>query len=574
MRHTTTLLGLMLAVPTISLTALNPAPAFAKLEKYERKSISVLAGEDHILNRLFTQGFVDLGRFDYDHIPVGKASSDPMKFLKQVKSYIKEVAGERAAGRAVPDKKFNDKVISGEDIEKISKAAYLLAPSFQWGNVSIGDVVHPDRDDNDDKFDVVEMMVDFPLTLTTQVVSVDTETVIKTIQSEQHVFMNFQQHYRQGGSDHEAKAYLKRVADTLRAGGPPALANLVNPQNQLRILRAMSPDQIAKIRAEAENKSEKERAAFLAAASLENDPNQAVVDEYKVYESLNSTQWEQIERAQKAIDQQGSGSPLYQLLTNLNLPTGVMPNVIKDARAMQEFRITAPIGELAGDAVKFGFGYDTGVDLDTWFRVEMSERDEQGNKRTVEKGFVKTSLIEESVTTADNRLGWVGYEEGDQLVEYPKVGLNSHFLGLGGFDVNSGSILAGGTFQMAYDMAPYLNRVSGRKNNLPEIYGTLDLGLLMPLGGSAPLAGQAEVGVLKKFFFRNLGVYLGARGGGLFTPSGSNVAKMWGGSALAGVNLQFSPDWLIDLGASGGFYTGDGFRMIPVSVRGGFALSF
>lgn len=577
MRRTTTLLGLLLAMPAVSIATLAAGPAWAKLEKYERKSISVLASEDNVLNRLFTQGFVDLGRFDYDQIPVGKkSSSDPMMFLRQVKAYIKSIAADRAAGRAIPDQKFNDKVVSGEDLEKISKAAYLLVPNFEWGEVSIGDIVRPDEDSEDDHLSYLKLMVDFPLTLTTQVINVDEEKVVKQFSHTQHVFMEVRSHHREGGSDREARAHLERVAQALRNGGPPALAHLVSPQNQLRILRAMSPDQIAKINAEAERKSGKERDAYLAAASLEHDPNKAIVNEYKVYDSLDSRQWEALERAQQAIDQQGEGSPLHQLLSNINMPMGVIPNAINVARGMQEFRITAPIGELAGDSVKFGFGFDTGVDLDTWFRVETTERDDSGNRRTIEKGWVKVSDVAQSVSTADNRLGWMGYEEGDQLVEYPKIGLNSHFLPYLGLNLTpAGGLIGGFTWQMAYDIAPYMNRVSGRKSQMPELFGTLDLGALIPLDGSSPLAGQAELGVVKKFFARNLGVYVGARGGGLFAPNGSSsVTKMWGGSALAGVNLQFSPDWLIDLGANAGFYTGDGSSMMPVSARAGIALSF
>lgn len=115
------------------------------------------------------------------------------------------------------------------------------------------------------------------------------------------------------------------------------------------------------------------------------------------------------------------------------------------------------------------------------------------------------------------------------------------------------------TIQGAYDFGPMIN--------ISELYSTL--GVSWPWDFPF-LTLQADVGVVKKFFFRNLGITAGLKGGMLFSSVGnprdskelgrgdylSASVMTFGGDLKAGLNWYITPDFLVNLDLGYRLYLG------------------
>ncbi|MBN1969508.1 MAG: hypothetical protein JXR48_06870 [Candidatus Delongbacteria bacterium] len=125
---------------TLLLTLAVTVSLFAKMETYDRKSISVFnysvsksASENITLDEVkrgqkkLMSKLVDLGRFDFNPIPAG---IDDMEVLfSKVKEYAQANIEERAARQwEIKNDYYGTNFVTGENVDKIINGAYIFFP--------------------------------------------------------------------------------------------------------------------------------------------------------------------------------------------------------------------------------------------------------------------------------------------------------------------------------------------------------------------------------------------------------------------------------------------------------------
>jgi hypothetical protein len=202
-----------------------------------------------------------------------------------------------------------------------------------------------------------------------------------------------------------------------------------------------------------------------------------------------------------------------------------------------------------------------GAWLDQGYRV-VEYRLDNGQEKAVDVGYAKIRDTQEKALLLQPIIGARSFELGDQLIEYPQIGLQAHlFAGTAafGFEGESQNMFSPqGGLRLEYSLARLLD--------VSELYGTLSGSAAAPLGLSAlnnlpssvnrdaqALPFTAELGVMKRWFIRQwmleAGLQVGLSGGVLLNSGSEETPTMLsgGGSALLGTGWQVNPDLLIGL---------------------------
>ncbi|MBT9548236.1 MAG: hypothetical protein IV090_22790 [Candidatus Sericytochromatia bacterium] len=126
---------------------LGPEPGLGETEVYQRKYISFFQTQLTPLNRHAVQWFLkDLPRFNYNLIG-SEINGDLLSFLKLVKRYQQENAGQMAATQEKQDAKIGDKVIPWSETQRIMRAAYVFNPDWSYSPIKVtGPHLHKTRD--------------------------------------------------------------------------------------------------------------------------------------------------------------------------------------------------------------------------------------------------------------------------------------------------------------------------------------------------------------------------------------------------------------------------------------------
>lgn len=202
-----------------------------------------------------------------------------------------------------------------------------------------------------------------------------------------------------------------------------------------------------------------------------------------------------------------------------------------------------------------------GAWLDQGYRI-VEYRLENGQEKAVDVGYAKIRDTQEKALLLQPIIGGRMFELGDQLIEYPQIGLQAHlFAGTApfGFEDNSQTMFSPqGGLRLEYSLARLLD--------VSELYGTLSGSAAAPLGitnlsrrptgvniDAQALPFTAEIGVMKRWFIRQwmleAGLQVGLSGGVLLNSGSDDTPTMLsgGGSALVGTGWQVNPDLLIGL---------------------------
>ena len=106
-----------------------------KIGKYERKSISYFKTYYQVQmdqrHREVTEkgirGAVELGRFDYNAIPIEVENINDLAQL--IAKYVDQVKLDRAKAQGREDYRFKEKLVTGADLERIINSAYIYTPT-------------------------------------------------------------------------------------------------------------------------------------------------------------------------------------------------------------------------------------------------------------------------------------------------------------------------------------------------------------------------------------------------------------------------------------------------------------
>jgi|GEM_PF-1390713 len=195
-----------------------------------------------------------------------------------------------------------------------------------------------------------------------------------------------------------------------------------------------------------------------------------------------------------------------------NAIAGLLAVLKKKVKEMEQFRISAVLTTLTGTRFGFGMGHDTGIKIDQRYKAFVT-KDDGSRKMTA---FGKIRKVEASASEAQILIGRP--EEGDQVEEDPKVGINvSGGFGLVPLKITlDGYVIASGlnpclSLGAEYELGPILK--------ISELYATLNLRIGLP-GTEEEFANDMSIsqvfyalGVTKKFYWRRLALNVGGEFG-------------------------------------------------------------
>ncbi|MDD5223041.1 MAG: hypothetical protein PHE84_03550 [bacterium] len=106
-----------------------------KIGKYERKSISYFKTYYQVqmdprhqeVTEKGIRGAVELGRFDYNAIPIEVGNISDLAQL--IAKYVDQVKLDRAKAQGREDYRFKEKLVTGADLERIINSAYIYTPT-------------------------------------------------------------------------------------------------------------------------------------------------------------------------------------------------------------------------------------------------------------------------------------------------------------------------------------------------------------------------------------------------------------------------------------------------------------
>lgn len=191
-----------------------------------------------------------------------------------------------------------------------------------------------------------------------------------------------------------------------------------------------------------------------------------------------------------------------------NSTAGLFAVLKKQLKEMPEFCITAELSMVNNSTFGFNLGADTGIKMDHRYKTVVS----QSNGKKKMTGFGKIRKIKESYSEAQILIGKP--QEGDQVMEEPKVGINF----VGGFGVaplhivtSYGNIVSGSHrclfLGTEYELGPL--------TNVSELYtmATLRIGLPSPEKYFSEYYKVSQVllnlGVIKKIYLKRLALNFG-----------------------------------------------------------------
>jgi hypothetical protein len=170
------LLALGIALVAPAAYAQESVPS--RLQVTDQKSaITILQPAPHPLYDLFTDKFVELGRFDY--FPLSYRNDTKQESIADLSTKFQKYLNDNAAALAAkgkkPDLDFGGVVLTGEKLDKLLSSAYIMAPNWRFSPISLSD---PKSVTDADGMETITVEAKSTLTLENEVVNVQTGKVI------------------------------------------------------------------------------------------------------------------------------------------------------------------------------------------------------------------------------------------------------------------------------------------------------------------------------------------------------------------------------------------------------------
>ncbi|HOO59960.1 MAG TPA: hypothetical protein PLF44_01015 [Candidatus Mcinerneyibacteriales bacterium] len=193
--------------------------------------------------------------------------------------------------------------------------------------------------------------------------------------------------------------------------------------------------------------------------------------------------------------------------------SGLLTVLKKDMRALPEFKIKTVASTVTAGSIGFDMGKDTGIRMDQ--RYKAYTYDAEGNRHMT--AFAKIRKIDANYSEAQVLIG--RSEEGDQIMEDPKLGLNIYagmaFVPFKLAPINGGPALIEGQHAAFLAGAEY-NLASSL--NISELYLTANARIsapsfedIVPDDWTMNVA-TIDVGLMKKFYLSRLAITAGLSG--------------------------------------------------------------
>ena len=222
-------------------------------------------------------------------------------------------------------------------------------------------------------------------------------------------------------------------------------------------------------------------------------------------------------------------------------------NIQTETKAMEAFTLTGEVTDATFFGVKLNLGKKEGVGLDDTYWVEEFEETASGELLKNRRGFVKIREVgdnrtDETATSYAQTITGLNYSQGLSLTELPLLGFNV-VIAVGTFPVSiskfdntlTGFITQGPNFSAkinsesnsavgaSLSLQTDIANVTGVSELWVQVGGSIGLtsvdgNIYYDKGGntvdsaniSASLTGNISLGILKKFYFRRLGLVVGA----------------------------------------------------------------
>lgn len=477
----------------------------AELQEYQRKYISFYQVKPVPYDQYIIKGFQkELPRFDYQLLGTGGKNQQLLEFFSEVKRYQQEHAGELAAKKENENLKFGDKVVSWSDTRRIMESAYVFVTDWSWGEP---DLVSLRRRNKNNSTWLIDLSADLQLKLSIYKLSGPTPQLYSNLATSWKI----------------NKTYELNNFDDILQIAKESSGNVVDPDNVL-----MHPLIIEVIK----------KLPFYA--DLLKQPPE-------------STLRAEAEKTLAKMAEDGSTG----LATDIKrLDDFTLKNQIETADMTQD-QITVKLS--GNESVN-----TLGIQLDQGFKV-IEYRLEKGQEVPVEVGFSKVRELDNQRFRLQPIIVGRDFEAGDQMIEYPKTGAGIGFslgtvpLSFAGQAMNQ--FVPQASLDFEYNLAP--------ASGISELYFTFLGGLALPQqadlsvasipdgrsvdSGAFVLPVDLEIGLMKRWYMRQLVFSLGLRGGILAASllgSGLDPAPTaagLGGTVLAGLHYQASADLMLGL---------------------------
>jgi hypothetical protein len=482
-----------------SLPGLLPAARAAEIEEYQRKYISFYqprsSSYDTHLIRGFRQG---MPRFDYHLLRVAGSRLPLLEFLRLVKQYQQQNAGQLAGKKETDTVKFGDKVVTWSDTRRVMDSAYVMATDWRWGESRLANLRR--REKNSSHW-LIDLQADLDLTL----------DIYKLAGAAPELY-NTQTGHWTIGKTYELSNFgdvLEIVRDS--TGGE------VDPDNPL--IQGVIIEVLKQF-------------PFYADL-LKTDPALSLAAE-----------------AESALAEDSFSG----LLTDIKrLNDFVLKSQIESADMRQD-QVTVRLS--GNESVN-----TLGIALDQGFKV-IEYRLQDGREQPVEIGFTRVREFKDDFFRLQPIIVGRDYEPGDQMIEYPKTGgafgLGLSLVPLGFAGQSQQDQVLQGVFDLEYSLAQtsgiselYLALTGGvAAPQQADSFAFVPSGLAVAPGATV-IPFNVEVGLLKRWYMRQWILALGARVGflgGSLLGSGFEsppLALGLGGTALLGLHYQATADMLL-----------------------------
>lgn len=445
-----------------------------RLQRYQRKYISFFYPQDYALNQKLSSSFAsDFPRFDYHLTSTSLGVSLP-QFLEQVRSYQAANAGEIAAGKALADQRFGDKVVSWTETQKIAQSAYVFVPRWQFGTLEI-EGPYPEDDDHPEKDWYMHAVSDVNLDM-------EVYNLKKTGMVPEHRISDSWEAERKKALRVSGSLVKKAAAEASTSTDPIDINKKLSSGDRARVLKALYRNRM-----------------FSDAAK------QVLSQKPEVY--MMST----------AADQLSMGGVIQKIQS---LDEFLIRAEITEPD-MQKNQVLIQLGE-GETADRLGIRTDAGYKV-----IEYVSAGDSFQRREV--GFMKIRERNAAELVGQPIIVGRDFELGDQVVEYPQQGF--------GLNLRGGALYQMSPEKLGGSIGVDLDVNLGPLADLSETYITLSgayLGIPDTFSG-----GIVELGLQKKWFFRQFIVAAALRGGGTFDEDFQGA----GVTGLLGFHWQQTPDF-------------------------------
>ena len=233
----------------------------------------------------------------------------------------------------------------------------------------------------------------------------------------------------------------------------------------------------------------------------------------------------------------------------------------KKMKELEEFRIMATLSQISRSKFGFDMGRDHSIKIDHRYKTYVNKSD--GSRKMT--GFGKIRKVEETYSEAQTLIGKP--QEGDQLVEDPKLGINF----IGGFATAPLAINQGTSEHTVSGSHPCiflgLEYEMGPLTGISELYSAVNLRLASPgVEGISYYDSATQIllnlGLIKKLYFKrfalNLGGYIGIHSASLNHGDDDLSGSSFGVTLNSSLEIMFTPAISLYGGLNLDFYPNPG----------------